>query len=251
MPWRMLTIAVAGLLVAADAPEDKTKQALEDLQGTWLLTAREANGQEAKVPSQLIGDIRLTIHGSRVVTFTGAAKVDGSIHLFAKSNRVEFLERTGNSFQALYEVNGDELRLCTTPTGECPESFGSKSDNAFVMVYRREKPDDPDVAPAKAELKKLQGAWRMKLKKDADEGTQRDLIWTFDGYELAVQIDGQPMPDKATVVINPKMQPPCLGVLFPGGSLLGTYSLDDDVLTISTAQPGGPQKMMVLKRVAP
>jgi uncharacterized protein (TIGR03067 family) len=251
MAWRMLTVAVVGVLTAADVPEDKTKHLLDDFQGTWLLVAREAIGQEAKVPAAAVGDVRMIIRGSRTVTYGCCTKIEGSLHLFPKSNRVELRDWTGRAYQALYRLDGDELKLCMTPTGDCPESFGAKSGDSFIFVYRRQKPDDPDMAPAAAELKNLQGAWRMKVKKEADEESPRDLVWNFEGDEMTVQVDGKPLPDKGTVVLNPKIQPPVLGLMFSGNILVGTYSLEDDVLTFSCTQAGTPQRMIVLKRVSP
>ena len=147
--------------------------------------------------------------------------------------------------------DGDELKLCMTPTYDRPISFGSQIGNAIIATWRRETPDDVDLAPVAAEFKKLQGAWKIKLKKDPDEAAQRELVWLVKGNEITVQIDGEMLPDKATVVLSPKMQPPVIGVMFPGGSLVGSYSLEDDVLTISCAPFGQAPKMTVLRRVNP
>ena len=79
----------------------------------------------------------------------------------------------------------------------------------------------------------------------------REGAWFSQTYASEDQIDGAALPDKATVVLNPKMQPPVIGVMFPGSSLVGSYSLEDGVLTISTGGFGAAQKMIVLNRVTP
>ena len=248
MPWRILTVTVVVLLVGADAPEDRTKQTLEDLQGKWVLTAQEANGQENKLPAPVVGDARILIHGTQMTTIAACVKQEGSLHL-SGPNRIDMTDRTGKVIHALYRLEDGVLKICMTPNGDRPGYFSSRDGSALIGVYRRATPDDPDLVPFAAELKRLQGTWKVKIKKDIDDDAPQCVEWVVEGDELTVRIDGQELSDKATVVLNPKTQPGNIGLMFPGSSFVGNYSLDDDVLTITRAAFGGPQQLIVLKRV--
>jgi uncharacterized protein (TIGR03067 family) len=248
MPWRMFTVAVVVCMVGADAPEDRTKHALEDLQGKWVLTAQEANGQETKVPAPCVGDARIFIRGNQMVTVAACVKQEGNFHL-SKPNRIDMMDRTGKLIHALYRLDDGVLKICMTPTGDRPAGFSSRDGSAVIGVYRRATPDDPDLAPFSVEMKKLQGTWKLKVKRDVEEDEEQSVEWVVKGDELTIRMDGEELSDKATVVLNPKTQPGNIGLMFPGSSFIGNYSLDDDVLTITRAGFGGPQQLIVLKRV--
>ncbi len=140
-----------------------------------------------------------------------------------------------------------------TVNGDRPAYLSSRDGSSLIGVYRRATPDDPDLAPFAAEDEcGLQGTWKVKIKKDIDDDSEQSPVeWIVEGDELTVRIDGQEMSDKATVVLNPKTQPGNIGLMFPGSSFVGSYSLDDDVLTITRAAYGAPQQLIVLKRVNP
>ena len=246
MPWRILTVALVGLMVAADAPGEKTKPALDGLQGKWVLTAQEFNGQETKVQPQAVGDTSLIIRGNQVTTFNGPVKQEGIIRL-SRPNHIDILDRTGAMLRGIYSLDDGVLRLCFTPSGERPTAFTSRTGPLAIGVYKRATADDPDLTPFSAEMRRLQGTWKVKVKKEDDE-EDSSLTWVIKGDELTVETNGAELPDKAFVVVNPKTQPGNIAVMFPGYSIGGNYTLDDDVMTISRPV-NGAQQMIVLKRV--
>jgi uncharacterized protein (TIGR03067 family) len=249
MPWRILTVAVVGFMVAADAPDEKTKPPLDGLQGKWVLTAQEFNGQETKVQPQSVGDTSLIIHGNQVTTFNGPVKQEGSIRL-SKPNRIDILDRTGAMLRGIYSLDDGVLRVCFTTTGDRPTGFTSRTAPLAIGSYKRSTPDDPELTPFSAEMRRLQGTWKVKVKKEDDEDEDHSLTWVIKGDGLTVETDGSTLPDKAIVVVNPKTQPGNIALMFPGYTVGGNYSLDDDVMTISRAV-NGSQQMIVLKRVNP
>ena len=248
MPWRMLTVVAVVCMVGADAPEDRTRPTLEDLQGKWVLTVQETNGQENKLPAPCVGDARIVIHGNQMTTIAACVKQEGCFHL-SQPNHLDMTDRTGKVIHALYRLEDGVLKVCMTPNGDRPAYFSSRDGSALIGVYRRATPDDPDLAPFAAEMKRLQGTWKVKIKKDIDDDSEQSVEWVVEGDELTVRVDGEELSDKATVVLNPKTQPGNIGLMFPGSSFIGNYSLDDDVLTITRAAFGGPQQLIVLKCV--
>ena len=248
MSWRMCAVAVVVCLVGADAPEVRTKQALEDFQGKWVLTAMEFNGQENKAPAPSVGAIRLIVHGNQIISMAACLKQEGHLHL-SRPDHIDIMDRTGKVVHALYRLDDGVLKLCKTMTGDRPAGFTSRDGSAAIEVYRRATPDDPDLAPFAAEMKKLQGTWKMRIKRDVEDEDEQSVEWVVQGDELTVRMDGEDLSDKATVVLNPKTQPGCFGLMFPGSSFVGNYSLDDDVLTITCVGAGGRQELIVLKRI--
>ncbi len=132
---------VCVLLVAADA-KDKEKKADDPLAGTWKVSALVANGQEreqAKGSTYTFADGKVTMkgqRGERVSTYKlDTSKKPATIDLTAQGG-----ERNGQTTKGIYEVKGDEVKLCIAlmPDAERPKAFASAADSgqAFITLKR-------------------------------------------------------------------------------------------------------------------
>src|SRR5947209_12430486 len=111
---RLLTITVAGLLLAAEPPK-----AIQDLEGEWLVVEIEANGK--KEPSYEVRSQRLVfafrgneITGSDEVFFTGSNKVTLDAARTPKTMDITWLDRAqkGQTLACIYSLEKDRLRFC-------------------------------------------------------------------------------------------------------------------------------------------
>ncbi len=145
MRGKALAILAVVLLLAAD---DAVKKDQEKLQGTWETTAVEYNGTDQA------NDVKLKL------VFTGKeVKVEGSDEVendYAKltykldpttnPRSIDITVAAGNQkdtvLEGIYEVKGDELRLCVKVIGkERPAKFASpEGENIALVVLKRVKP---------------------------------------------------------------------------------------------------------------
>jgi uncharacterized protein (TIGR03067 family) len=144
----LLAVLAAGLLVVADAKDDKTKD-LDKLKGTWTAKTLEYNGEnmlggnikELKVVVE--GDT-LTVKGEdEEVKKYGKAKLklDPTTTPKVIDVTISSGDEKGTTFEGIYEVSKDQWKLCLKPFGkERPAKFESKADSGDVLiVFEREK----------------------------------------------------------------------------------------------------------------
>ncbi len=157
---RILPLAVlAVFLVAADKPADNKptdkKTDKDSLQGTWILTRAEVNGEAVKLPDKA------------TLTFKGDA-VDNSLHpddkwTFTldpdkKPPTMDFKITHGTETEtqlAVYELKGDTLIVCIEKKEKgYPKAVASKEGNMFLTLKRVKAEDKPkpDAASQKADL---------------------------------------------------------------------------------------------------
>jgi RNA polymerase sigma-70 factor (ECF subfamily) len=118
--------------VAARAVE---KSDLEKLQGTWVAVSCERAGKQ-EIDAN-IGDHQLVIAGRRL-TYRTPRKVDeASFRLRPASNPreidMEFDEWART--RAIYELDGDRLKLSWSKLGGRPAGFGAEDDDLFTVVF--------------------------------------------------------------------------------------------------------------------
>jgi len=136
----VLLYLAAGLLVAADAPKD-----LKKVEGTWVLVSGEDDGK--KLSGESLKNARLTFEGDKHTvkvgdtTFTGTHKLDST----KKPKTIDISDTDGpfkgKTVLGIYELDGNEFRLCYAPPGkDRPKDFSAKAGtgNRF-HVWKREK----------------------------------------------------------------------------------------------------------------
>jgi uncharacterized protein (TIGR03067 family) len=128
------------LLCVADVKAD------DSLQGTWKLSAGQANGK-ALSAKQLEGG-KLVIKGDHyrvtlagMETITGVQKLDPA----AKTKTIDIKDTSGpNKGQTclgIYELKGDVFRVAFAPPGKSrPSKFSTSPDSGYwVHIWKREK----------------------------------------------------------------------------------------------------------------
>ncbi|HKI31111.1 MAG TPA: TIGR03067 domain-containing protein [Gemmataceae bacterium] len=144
MKTRCLALLVIGLLLAADDPKKKD---LDKLQGTWIASSIEYNGEK------VLGDkeLKVVIEGDKLTVKsedteaskygTATLKIDPSTTPKIMDVSIIKGDEKGTTFEAIYDVDKDEWKLCLKPTGkERPAKFESKADSGDVLiVFKREK----------------------------------------------------------------------------------------------------------------
>jgi uncharacterized protein (TIGR03067 family) len=142
-----LLVLAAGLSLAADdnkkGPMDRDYGKLE---GTWKVVSLEVGGM--KIPPEAIKNSRLIIKGKEftmkemIATYRGNFVIDSSKK--PKTIDIKFTggPEKGNTSLGIYELNGDELKLCLTITGKKrPTEFAAKPKSGHGFeVLKRERP---------------------------------------------------------------------------------------------------------------
>jgi len=131
-----------GGVLSTYSPEEDAKK----MQGSWKLTGATYNGQ--RMGAEAIGDTRLSITGDQyTMTHNGTTEsstltlgVAGphTIRVFHHENPLASQGFYGGTFTGIYELSGDQLRICFDMTGrQYPKTFDAsqgsrRSINEFV-----------------------------------------------------------------------------------------------------------------------
>jgi uncharacterized protein (TIGR03067 family) len=137
-------LCIAMLFVASALAQDAATDQ-KALQGTWTPTSGEVAGK--KFPEALLKMMSLTINGDKYVvkagevTDQGTVKIDVSKKLKAMDIVGTEGPTKGKKMLAIYELDGDTLRVCYDLTGkERPTEFKStKESGHFLATYQRAK----------------------------------------------------------------------------------------------------------------
>jgi uncharacterized protein (TIGR03067 family) len=134
-----LMIALAGLLLGADAPNDAQK-----LLGTWKVTFAEDSGRKASEHS--IKDLKWLITKDSI-TYKAGGRTTRWTYKLDPTRKPKWMDLTerDRTLPAIYELDRDTLKVCfaeSSPT-ERPTAFESKpnSPNDVLIVLKREPSD--------------------------------------------------------------------------------------------------------------
>jgi len=131
-----------GLTVAVWAADAKA----DSLDGTWLPEAAELSG--VKYPDDVRKATKLVMKGDKYTVTVGTQSDRGTVKLDA-SVEPKTMDITGTdgpnkgkTFLAIYEHDGDTLRVCYDLSGKSrPTEFKSKpGTQLFLVTYKRQKP---------------------------------------------------------------------------------------------------------------
>jgi uncharacterized protein (TIGR03067 family) len=117
-----------------------------DMEGTWKPLSAELAGE--KWPQKILDTMKLTMKGDKYTVEVGGRNDEGTVTLDpAKSPKTMDIKGTngpnkGKTFLVIYELKGDELRVCYDLSGKSrPTEFATKADTQlFLVTYRKEKP---------------------------------------------------------------------------------------------------------------
>jgi uncharacterized protein (TIGR03067 family) len=137
--FALLLAVIACPVVRGDAAADEWKK----LAGTWKVDAATLNGEDA---TAALKSAVLTIEEGKYKlllgnTDTGTLVIEPSKN--PKSMTVKGTDgpNKGKSFPAIYEIDGDMLKVCYALDGkEAPKEFKSTAENKTLLVtYKRDK----------------------------------------------------------------------------------------------------------------
>jgi uncharacterized protein (TIGR03067 family) len=114
--------------------------------GTWLTVTAELAGKE--FPEELRKSIKLVLAPNTYIATVGKESDEGTCKWDSakKPKEVDITSvkgrNKGKTFLAIYELNGDTLRVCYDLSGKArPTEFKTTPGTSLYLVtYRREKP---------------------------------------------------------------------------------------------------------------
>lgn len=139
-----LSVTIACLTALAAAAQD-AKLADPTPEGTWKPVTAELNGEA--FPDDLIRAMKLVIaKGKYTLTLDTQVDEGTCTNDPKKSPRTLDIKGTkgpneGRTILAIYEIKGDEMRVCYDMSGKArPTEFSAKKGSGqFLVTYRREK----------------------------------------------------------------------------------------------------------------
>jgi uncharacterized protein (TIGR03067 family) len=140
-----LCIALTLVLSFSCAASSGAAKDDDAIQGTWLPSSAELGGN--KFPDEVRRSITLVIKDGKYTVTVGKAPDEGTMKLdpAAKPKAMDITgtegPNKGKTFPAIYELDGDTLRICYDLSGKSrPTEFKStEGTQLFLVTYKREK----------------------------------------------------------------------------------------------------------------
>ena len=121
----------------AGGPDAQSKKDRAALQGEWKIVSAESNGEPP--PPGLLDGAKFVFCGDKL-TLLGKER---TFKLDATKNprQIDFVPTKGKTPQiGIYELDGDNLRLCVGPADDRPKEFKTKprTDHSLFVLKRKE-----------------------------------------------------------------------------------------------------------------
>jgi len=144
-PIRWIVCFVFGLFLVAHTWSQDTAGEQKKLDGAWTPTTAELSGQP--FPEELLKKMKLIVSGENYTVHVGDKIDRGKVKLDTskKPKTMDIIgtdgPNKGKTFLAIYELNGDTLRVCYDLGGkDRPTEFKTKKDTlVFLATYQRAK----------------------------------------------------------------------------------------------------------------
>jgi len=143
--FAVLVVAGVALALGADDKKDDAKAELKKFQGTWQVVSAERDGEkvsadDAKKMKAVVKDDTVTVYnGDKMVaemTFT----VDPTRKPRTMDLEVTRGDDKGKKSLAIYEMDGDTLKVCVCDGKERPRDFSTKKgSDCHLYTYQHEK----------------------------------------------------------------------------------------------------------------
>jgi uncharacterized protein (TIGR03067 family) len=147
MRWQAFTLASILLVAAGSRGGDDAKKDLQAMDGTWAVTVHEKDG--VKTPDELNQKLKMRLvikEGKYVVSSDDKEVTRGSIKLDAakKPREIDATDEgtsKGTVLKGIYELSGDEMKVCFgAPGEERPKEFKTSDKSPSVLLgYKRVK----------------------------------------------------------------------------------------------------------------
>ena len=132
-----ITLLTVGLVLFVSQARADDKEDKEKLQGEWSLASVELNGKSQKIPGAMYKFEGNKVYASR----TGVEEAEGSFDIDS-SKKPKTLDMTGKGqlLKAIYELDGDTLKICMPGGSDLPRPTEFKSaEKVMVMTLKRVK----------------------------------------------------------------------------------------------------------------
>lgn len=139
--WRPGLFALALLMARAEARQNEG----DEVQGLWKPAEADLGGR--KLPEKVLEPLRLELSKGKY-TLTGAESPDSGTYTLDDSKKPKAMDvkgtdgpNKGKTFPAIYEIDGDTLRICYDLAGkERPKEFKTARDTKlYLVIYKRDK----------------------------------------------------------------------------------------------------------------
>jgi uncharacterized protein (TIGR03067 family) len=141
MHSRVVAVGLSLCLAVTAWAQDEVKKDAEQLQGAWEATAYETAGRPATADE--VKAFKVRVEGDRLTITTTEAttktkfKLDPSASPKAIDLVIEDGDAKGKTVLGIYEVKGDELKLCVREVaarGGRPKGFKTEKEDANLSV---------------------------------------------------------------------------------------------------------------------
>jgi uncharacterized protein (TIGR03067 family) len=230
---------------------------LDRLQGTWNVISLEMDGHAMPSP----GSACIVIAGSQFQSLGMGAVYEGTVEFNPRKRPKHFDllftagPEQGNRAPGIYELSGDDWKLCLAVTGKTrPAGFATSpgSGHALEILHRGAAPaTDPDTAgiPVPASTgdpaPELEGEWQMTVC-NADGYPLPDSMMKT-GRRVArngetASYFGQQRILHASYTVDRGADPRTIDYTLKNGhQQFGIWKFEGDTLHICFAQPGKPR----------
>ena len=139
-------VTVALVLTFSPAAWSRDAKDGDTIQGTWLPSSAEIGGKT--FPDEVRNTIKLVVKDDKYTVTVGKQVDQGTVKLnpAAKPKQMDIIgtdgPNKGKTFLAIYERDGDTLRICYDLSGKSrPTEFKTMANTKlFLVTYKREKP---------------------------------------------------------------------------------------------------------------
>jgi uncharacterized protein (TIGR03067 family) len=138
-------LTAAMLLLGAAAGQEKGDQ--DQIQGEWTIVSLESGGK--KPPEEFLKEMRMIITKDQMIFAKGDKKKEPVTFKLDPGKKPKWINLTAKEagmeimFPGIYELKGDELKICFTAEkekAERPKEFTSAEGSRHVLfVLKREK----------------------------------------------------------------------------------------------------------------
>ncbi len=109
--------------------------ALDQMQGKWVASEITANGRASDDPA----GIKLAIKGDRFEVETPDQTIKGALKITGKNMEVVMDDGDLKIFYAIFEMNGDTMKVCYSPISRPTEFSAGEDSKRILTVYKRAK----------------------------------------------------------------------------------------------------------------
>jgi uncharacterized protein (TIGR03067 family) len=140
---RAISLAILALVALAAAPADTSEDDKENIQGTWVLTEVEENGEVEPRESAKARDHRMILEENRVYIKSGDKTVSVGTFRIDPAKTPKVYDRAfsdGSPRKGIYKLEKDTLTICLGGLKkDRPKSFTTKAGYGSArLFYKRE-----------------------------------------------------------------------------------------------------------------